>query len=238
MCAQLTSADVAGVLDQLYPGAKPTVASSNLSGSAAITDALGVPRRFYISRRYGDLAKFAGRKRSLRADFYAQLSEELTFSYRLIMSEPRVPKAGVLAFASLSLIESWQAVPEEALAAALKTKLEGVWIQAVCARLERLYSLNHGDPDHLKPIVLSEEQFYRVTEKAKSKKEVWSDAINDVSNGLECALVFFLNSLDPERYLVITREDYIRKWRRAVQQDWNAAAKRYTLEEIDEQCRE
>jgi hypothetical protein len=75
MHPELTADDIAGVLDQLYRGAKQKAAKDEGalaqhqqdrdagSGGSKPTDAGGIPRRFYLSMRADQLRKFSERQR-------------------------------------------------------------------------------------------------------------------------------------------------------------------------------
>lgn len=247
MGPDLTVDDVAGILDQLYRGAKEgraadgdppdarSIGSAAKGKTAKTTDAGGVPRRFYVSRRYQDLRNFIGRTHALRSDFLEHLGQSLEYEFGILMSLPRVPKEGGLAFASFRVVESWRPVPASTLQATLSEAIQGDPVHVARARLERLYEINHGDPAHLTAIVLTGQQLCQLTEHRSFDEKWWFDILNKTGKRPEFKLVFFCYEVIPERFIAITREDHIiNKWRRAVLEDWRAALKRYHLDEIDE----
>jgi hypothetical protein len=223
MSLDLSPAAVAGVLDALYRGAT------------------GVPRRFYlasVASRDHELREFAGRTRALRPDFFGQVGEELECVFEILMSQPRNPKEGILGFASLNIVESWRAglaVPEQALRTVLNELPGGDGVQSTRKRLEHLYEINHGDPQHLRPVVLSTEQLCYLAGEKQFDDAWWSKILNYPTSGIKNRLMFFYSQIGPD-YFAMTRADYIStpKWYHPSAEDWAAALKRSELIEVDE----
>jgi hypothetical protein len=216
---ELSPAAVAGVLDALYRGAT------------------GVPRRFYlasIESRDHELREFAGRTRALRPDFFGQVGETLECVFEILMSQPRNPKEGVLGFASLNIVEKWPAVPEQALRTVLSEPSEGDGVQSTRKRLERLYEINHGDLQHLIPVVLTTKQLCELGGEKQFDNAWWLKILNYPTSGSKRRLMFFYSQIGPD-YFAITRADYVTpRWHHPNAEDWAAALKRSALIEVDE----
>jgi hypothetical protein len=219
MSRDLSPEDVAGVLDELYRGAT------------------GRPKRFYlasIESRDHELREFAGRTRALRPEFFNQAGETLERYCGILMSQPRNPKEGILGFASLNIVEKWPAVPEQALRTVLSEPSEGDGVQSTRKRLERLYEINHGDPQHLRPVVLSTEQLRDLAGEKLFDDAWWSKILNYPTSGIKSRLMFFYSKISPD-FFAITRVDYVTpKWYHPSAEDWAAALKRSELIEVDE----
>lgn len=95
---------------------------------------------------------------ALRPEFFTQVGVELECEFHILMSQPRNPKGGNLGFASLNIVEKWPRVANDALHTVLNELPEGDCVQSARKRLERLYEINHGDSQRLRPVVLSTEQ--------------------------------------------------------------------------------
>jgi hypothetical protein len=217
---ELSPAAVAGVLDALYSGAT------------------GVPRRFYLANiesRDHELREFAGRTRALRPEFFSQVGEKLECEFKILMSQPRNPKEGILGFASLNIVENWPVVPEQALQTVLSELPEGGYLQSTRKRLELLYEINHGDPEHLRPVVLSTEQLCDLAGKKHFDDAWWSEILSYPTSGFKSRLMFFCSNIIPD-YFAMTRVDYVMppKWYHPSTEDWAAALKRSELIEADE----
>jgi hypothetical protein len=242
---ELTVDNIAGVLDQLYRGAKAVKDEGALaqhlqdrdagSGGSKNTDAGGVPRRFYLSMRAAELRKFSGRQRSLRSDFFERLGVLLEWNFRILMSFPRLPKDGILGFASLRIVESWPPASDAAVQRVCSHADDGGTVQLIRSRLERLL-VNDSGRAKLQPIVLSDDQFCRLAGERTFTEGWWHEFLNQIATRPELfPFVFFDHQIIPNRYFAVMREDYIRNnWRRITLQDWEAALKRYSLEEPED----
>lgn len=219
MSRDLSPDDVAGVLGELYRGAT------------------GVPKRFYlasIESRDHELRQFAGRTRALRPDFFGQVGEQLECPFEILMSQPRNPKEGILGFASLNTVAKWPVVPEQTLRMVLSEPSAGDGVQSTRKRLERLYEINHGDPQHLRPVVLSTEQLCDLAGEKQFDDAWWSKILNYPTRGIKSRLMFFYSQIVPD-YGGITRADYVTpRWHHPSAEDWAAALKRYELDEVDD----
>jgi hypothetical protein len=222
MSRDLSPSAVAGVLDALYRGAT------------------GVPKRFYLTNvesRDHELREFAGRTRALRPEFFSQVGEKLECGFEILMSQPRNPKECILGFASSNIVEKWPAVPEQALRTVLSElpEPEGDGVQSTRKRLERLYEINHGDPQHLRPVVLSTAQLCDLAGEKQFNDAWWSKILNyPTSSRVKSRLMFFCSQIVPD-YFAITRADYVRlSWHHPSAVDWAAALKRSQLIEVDE----
>lgn len=141
MLGDLSPQAIAAILDQMYRAS-----------------AIGVPKRFYLASIEGrdhELRCFAGRRRGLRPEFFNQAGAELECQFEILMSQPRDPKGGVLAFASLNILERWPRVPNAALQTAIEEVSEPDWLDRTRKRVQRVYELNRGEPHRLRPVVLS-----------------------------------------------------------------------------------
>jgi hypothetical protein len=212
--ADLTPADLAGVLDQLYRARHSS----------------GPPRRF--SATTGDLRELAGR-RHLRPEFIEKAGRELEASYGILMSHPRAGAGTLLGFASRRIFASWQVVPEAAFQTVLNDRLDvRDRLPSIRARLRKLYELNHSDSKNLCPIVLSKHQFCLITAMYKFSEVQLTKILERSRNTTsKDRIVVFSHGLRSKQIFGITREDYIGNWSRRTKSDWRLARKRYDLDE-------
>jgi hypothetical protein len=223
MSADLTPIDVAGILDQLY---------------RASVD--GLPRRFRMSSE--ELRDFAGRRRSLRPEFFDQVALELECRYSILMSYPRLGRHGVLGFVSSRFAESWPIAADDKLRELLRPNLGPDWGQSVRGRLGRLYETSQDDPTSPRPILLSEHQLCQLAEQLSFRQSWWSELMKRLTNALSSErLIFFYHGVRGDRVFAVTRQDHItnenyttnKKWHEVSPADWAAAVKRYDLDEVD-----
>ena len=212
---------IAAILDQVYRGG-----------------AEGVPNRFYLGSIEGrdhELRRYARRTRALRPEFFNQAGEELECEFEILMSQPRDPKGGVLAFASLNIFERWPQISTTTLQTVIDEISEPDWLERTRKRVQRLYELNHGiSLPRLKPVVLSTAQLCTLADKEEFDYEWWNAIVSYPSGASRTRLVFFYSQIGADR-VAITRVDYVLEtFYHPTDEDWSAAVKRAQLIEYDE----
>jgi hypothetical protein len=151
------------------------------------------------------------------------------------MSFHRLPKYGVLGFASLRIVESWPPASNAAVQRVCSHTDDGGTVPLVRSRLERLL-VNDSGSAKLQPIVLSDDQLCRLAGERTFTDGWWHEFLSQISKRPELfPFVFFDHQIIPNRYFAVMREGHIRdNWRPITLQDWKAAMKRYNLEETED----
>ena len=209
MAENLSSLDVAGVLDQLYRGAT------------------GIPRRFFL--RSDELMALARRQRGLRREFFKEMARYLEDVHSILVSYPRLAQGGLLAFVGARLMTRWPLARD--IDSLLDISAAVSWGEIMRARIIKLMEMKPQQG----PLLLTEQQLCRIAARRQFADKWWQQLVEEFVNvpGKE-RLMFFADTTSQPKFFAAAQESYIGGWFHPVKDHWLMAERRFALHEEDD----